>query len=1143
MLMRKHCRKIQGGGWRLFRSFMALFLALWLATGSYAQTSGSQQDSDLKNRKISLRASGESLGQILTIISKRAGVSFVYRTGLRGIDEPTTVNFSNAPLEKVLTQLLAKQDVKLTYTSNAVIFERDRKESTTTAKSAANTPAQALMRVSGTVVAERDKEPLVGAAVVVLDNRGLASHMGTMTDMDGKFTIDVPHKASIQVSYVGFEKYSMQITNHMANLEVPLKSGTDIDEVVVTGMGYRNKNSFTGGYVSVKGEELRKLSPTNMLKGLQFFDPSFVVVENNRTGSDPNAPMDIQIRGDQVLGGNREASTMELLLDNPSSRPNMPLFVLDGFIVSINRVLELDPERVESITILKDAAATSIYGSRAANGVVVVETKVAPDGKLQISYSGRLTLQTPDLSVYNLCNAAEKLELERLAGIYDENVPAQMNQYNRYLRNVLAGVDSYWLSQPVRIAAQHNHSLSAAGGTEVFRYTLSVNAGFTPGVMKGSSNKNKNVMFQMSYRKNKWIVGANITLADTRGDNSPYGSFSQYTQVNPYYPIYNAMGGYDRVLDDKGLGSAGQVRPIGNPLYDTTFEQTDFFKNLNMNNALNIEFAALDNLRFNAQMNYVRGLAAVEKFLPPEHTSFVNQTDLTQKGSYAKQTGETMNWSVDLSASYNLNKNSHLLSIMGNWSVHESKNNSVNLNATGYPNENMNDFIFGYEMNNRPNGTESTSRSMGMTAQLSYSYDNRYSADFNLRGDISSQFGADKRLAPFWSAGVRWNAHREKWLEGRISNLILRATYGITGSQSYSPYQAIEFYTFQNMMKPYLGSNVLGATLQGLNNDGLGWSKSENFNAAIEVGVWKNRVNMTLNYYNTITRQLLVDFNLAPSTGFQTQTMNAGELQNRGFEASMNVIAIQDIRNEIYWTLGANASHNVNRVRKVSNGLKAMNEQALKSNVYTNTQIYQEGHSTSTLYMVRSLGIDPSTGEEVYLTRDGQRTFTWNAADKVAVGDTLPKMRGSLFTTLNWKDLSFNLFFSYTLGASIYNQTLVDKVENRSLYYNTDRRALTDRWKTAGDVSEFKKLSASGNSTPASTRFLMTENTLSLGSLTIGYRMRNDRIPFLRKLNINVVNINFTTNELFRLSNIKQERGLDYPFARSYSLSLSFLFK
>lgn len=1129
--MKTNLRKLHREG--LCRPLWLLFVALWLAMGGYAQpTGGGNPDTDIRNRRITLRASGESLGTILTKVAREANVTLIYKTSLAGIDEITTVNFEDEALHDVLSRLLASQGVTLRYDiNNSVYVERPVQKAPS---------SNVKLTVSGTVISARDREPLIGATVIVLDNKGQGSRNGTLTDLNGKFSIQVPYKASVQISFVGFEKHSMQVTGDMRDIEIALQAGTDIDEVIVTGMGKKNRTSFTGGYVSVKGDELKRVSPTNLLKGLQFFDPSFRVVENNLTGSDPNAPMEFQIRGDQALGGSGTPNTMELLLDNVSSRPNMPLFVLDGFIVSINRVLELDPERVESITILKDAAATSIYGSRAANGVVVVETKVAPDGKLQISYAGNLTVQTPDLSDYNLCNAAEKLQLEWMAGVYDQNSASSMNQYNRYLRNVLAGVDSYWLSQPVRTAVQHRHSLSAAGGTEVFRYSLGLNVGFTPGVMKESSQKNKSVAFQMTYRHKKWIVGANITLADTRGDNSPYGSFSQYTQTNPYYPIYNEQGTYDRVLDNKGIGAGLNVQPIPNPLYNTMFKSVDFTKNLNLNNSLNIEFAPMDNLRFTAQLNYIRGIASQEKFLPPQHTDFVNTTDITRRGKYTKNTGETATWSTNIGVTYNYQRERHMINLFANWTVDESKSNYVNLSAVGYPNENMNDFIFGNDMDTNPTGSESTTRSMGFTGQVSYSYDNRYSAEFNVRGDISSQFGADNRMAPFWSAGIRWNAHREKWLEGRVSNLTLRATYGVTGSQSYDPYQAIEFYTFN--MRPYAGSSVLGATLRALGNRDLGWSKADNFSAEVALGVWKNRLNLTFNYYNTITRQMLVDYNLAPSTGFTTQTINAGELQNRGFDASLNIIALQDVKRELYWTIGLNGNHNKNRIRKISNGLQAMNEQALSSR-FTNAQIYQEGNSTTTLYMVRSLGIDPTTGKEVFLTRDGKRTFTWNPADKVAVGDTAPDLSGSIYTSLNWRDFNFSMAFSYTLGGDVYNSTLVNKIENRNVAYNADRRALTDRWMKPGDVTQFKGFDREGSNSPESTRFLMTENRLTLGSLAIGYRLRDEKIPFLRKLNISVINLTFTTNELFHLSTIRQERGLDYPFARSYNLALSILFK
>ena len=185
-----------------------------------------------------------------------------------------------------------------------------------------------------------------------------------------------------------------------------------VDEVVVTGISRRSKSSFTGNYVSVKGDELRKLNPTNILKSLQFYDPSFKVLESNTRGSDPNAQPEFLIRGDQNLGTTASLNSMDLLLDNVSSRPNTPLFVLDGLIVSMSRILQLDPERIENVTILKDAAATAIYGSRASNGVVVIETKVAPDGVLSVSYNGGLTIQSPDLTDYKLMNAKEKLQME-----------------------------------------------------------------------------------------------------------------------------------------------------------------------------------------------------------------------------------------------------------------------------------------------------------------------------------------------------------------------------------------------------------------------------------------------------------------------------------------------------------------------------------------------------------------------------------------------------------------------------------------------------------------------------------------------------------------------------------------------------------
>ena len=1085
---------------------------------------------DWKNEKITVRVSNEPLGTILEKVAEAANAKLTLQgVTLVNINKPTSINVKEEPIDKVLGRLIGNQDIKIRFEANRKIIVEPNKQQQNT---------EDYFMVSGTVIDAELQEPIVGATVMVTEGTG-AGTSGCITDVDGKFSLRIARKSSIRVSFIGYKPVSQQILKPSHDLKILLEpSYESIDEVVVTGISKRNKSSFTGNFVTVKGEQLRRLNPTNILKGLQFVDPSFKVVENNSRGSDPNAQPEFQMRGDQSLGSTSSMNSMDLMLDNVSSRPNTPLFVLDGFVVSMNRILELDPERVESITVLKDAAATSIYGSRASNGVVVVETKVAPDGALSVSYSGNMIVQAPDLTDYNMMDAAEKLDTEWRAGIYDPNNANQMNEYNRYKRNILGGVNTYWLSQPLRTAIQSRHSLSVAGGTDLFRYSLDLSAGFQPGVMKGSSSDNMSVNFTMSYRKEDFTMGATIGLTETSGNNSPYGSFSQYTRLNPYYRPTDENGNYLQIIDEyKGIGST----IITNPLYDANVGIKDLTHNLTVATSLNLEYMLLKNLRLTEQLSYTRGMARTERFLPANHTSFATETDLTRKGSYSKNNGEMTSWSSNLGINYNLPLDKHLFSVFANWTVNEDRNNYINLFATGYPDEHMDDFIFGNEMSTRPSGTESLSRSMGLIGQFSYSYDNRYSVDFNLSGEASSRY-SDHSFVPFWSAGVRWNAYREKWLEGHVSNLVFRATYGVTGEQSFSPYEAIEFYTYSGTMKPYTSFPVLGSVLSGLNNPNLGWAKTDNFSFGVDFGFWQNRVNLAFNYYNNITRELLTNYDLAPSTGFSSQTMNAGELQNKGFDASLNVIAVQNVQKQFYWTIGANANHNKNKIRKISDYLRKMNEAQLAS-PSAPLPVYQEGQSTTTLYAVRSLGIDPITGKEVYMTRDGKKTFTWNSVDKVPVGDTNPDVSGTISTSVNWQDFTCMLGLTYRFGGILYNQTLVDKIENANVAYNLDRRAAQNRWENPGDVVRYVKFSPSGAGTPASTRFIMDDNELKLASLNVGYRFRSEKFKFLRNLNVELLSLNFTTNDLLRISPVRMERGLDYPFARSYTFSMSVIFK
>ncbi len=1086
-----------------------------------------------KDRPVTLRVSNQPLGKVLEMVAKAADAQITLQdVSLWNINKPTSLVVKDKPLDKVLGELIGNQNVTIRYEGDGQIIVQPDVQ---------NETAKAWVNVSGMVLDKTTGEPLIGATILITDGTSKENGArGCITDFDGKFSIRLAKKESVSASYIGYESVSKQIVKDEHNLIIELKPSIELDDVVVTGISRRNKNSFTGNYVEVKGEDLRMMNPTNILKGLQFFDPSFKIIENNKSGSDPNAEPDFQIRGDQSLGS-KSMNSMDLMLDNVSSRPNTPLFVLDGFTVPMSRILDLDPERVESITILKDAAATSVYGSRAANGVVVVETKVAPDGDLSVSYNGTMTVQTPDLTDYNMMDATTKLDTEWRAGLYNPTNASHMNLYNRYRRNVLGGVDTYWLSKPLRTAFQHRHSASVAGGTEVFRYSLDVNAAMQPGVMKGSQNQNLGANFNMTYMKEKLTMRANVSLNESNSSNSPYGSFSQYTRLNPYYIPEDANGKQIKVLDNNTV--SGQSTIITNPLYDATVGIKDGTNSLNVTTNLSLEYMILKNLRVTEQLSYSRGLAGTDRFLPADHSSFELEDDLTRKGSYYKSSGEMSSWSSNMGINYNLVLGDHLFSTFGNWTISQDRNNYVNLSATGYPDVHMDDFIFGNKMEtNMSNiGNENISRSIGLIGQFSYSYANRYSVDFNLSGEASSRY-AKHNLVPFWSVGGRWNAHNERWLQGYLSNLVFRASYGITGEQNFSPSDAIEYYSYSDTMLPYQSFPVLGALLSGLNNAQLGWAETHNTSASVDFGFWKNRVNVTFNYYNNITKELLTNYDLAPSTGYATMVMNAGELQNRGFDASLNVIAMQNLRKEFFWTVNANANRNKNEILHLSDYLKKANEEQQKSASAPLPQ-YQEGQSTTTLYVVRSLGVDPITGKEVYLKRDGTKTFTWNANDKVPVGDTNPKVSGTLSTSINWKDLSCMLGFTYKYGGIVYNQTLVDKIENQNIAYNLDNRAGQGRWEKPGNITSYVGFSPTGANTPASTRFIMNDNEVRFATLSLGYRLSSEDFKFLNKANIDVLALNFTTNDLARISPIRMERGLDYPFARSYTLSMSIMFR
>ncbi|WP_255413982.1 carboxypeptidase-like regulatory domain-containing protein [Bacteroides sp. Marseille-P3684] len=418
------------------------------------------------------------------------------------------------------------------------------------------------------MVLDTQGEPLPGASIYVKGD----TRNGVTADANGRFTLAVPAKTkAIIVSFVGMEQQEVVLLDRTDEYSVRLQSSTTIDEVVVTGIVTKRKDTFTGSSASFSGEELKAVGVQNPLASLRSLDPSFNLMESDLFGSDPNRLPDIEIRGKSSIMGMR---------DEVSEDPNQPLFILDGFESTLETIYNLDINRIASMTILKDAASTAIYGSKAANGVVVVETVQPQPGQLRLSYNGSMDISWPDLTSYNLMNSREKLEFERLAGKYDGGTADELiekdNLYQKHLADIASGVDTYWLSEPLRTGINHRHQLYADGGAGGFMFGIGLNYNGVTGVMKGSDRDVLGANIDLIYRVGKLQFTNKFTAQQTKYTN-PIVPFSDYAEASPYYKKYNEDGEVERWL------SNNDYEPnVGNPLYNASLNSRDETKDFQL---------------------------------------------------------------------------------------------------------------------------------------------------------------------------------------------------------------------------------------------------------------------------------------------------------------------------------------------------------------------------------------------------------------------------------------------------------------------------------------------------------------------------------------------------------------------------------
>ncbi|MCR6721186.1 MAG: SusC/RagA family TonB-linked outer membrane protein [Chitinophagaceae bacterium] len=824
--------------------------------------------------------------------------------------------------------------------------------------------------------------------------------------------------------------------------------------------------------------------------------------------------------------------------------PNLPLFILDGFETTVQRIYDLNMELVERVTVLKDASAKAIYGSKAGNGVIVVETKRPSAGALRVGYNGGITISAPDLTSYNLANAQEKLDAEVLAGVYRNNVPNRqfplIATYGQIQKDIASGVNTDWLAQPVQNGIGQRHNVTLDGGGEGMRYFVSLNYNKITGTMKGSDRTTATGVVNLEYRKNKFAFRNNLSIDNNKGINSPYGSFTQYARMNPYW----------RIHDDNGeLIKSYHSGNTPNPLYNLQFKTKDFSTYTTITENFYAEWTPVKSLRFTARTGLSLSNSGTEFFIPAQHTRYATilptSDQYLKRGEYTITNGKSNMFSTDLGASYSVEKNGHQVFTNLIYSIQQTSNAMTGMSMVGFPNDRMDDISMGleYKEGTTAQGSEQTSRTVGVTSAINYSYLNKYLADFSYRASGSSQFGADNRWGSFWSAGAGWNVHNEAFAKGikNLNQLRIRGSIGSTGTQNFSAYQAIATY---NYITSQAYDGELGNVLMALHNPNLKWQEIFDKNIGADITLF-NKLTIRFDLYSKITKSLLSDQTTAPSTGFNVYRENIGETVNKGYEVGLSYKVISNSARRTYVTVFANAAHNENRIRKVSDALKSLNE-AQDSRLLGNSADasrpvtrFQEGQSLTSIWAVTSLGIDPITGSEIFLTRDGNITHIWNVDDQVVAGDMLPSLNGTFGVNARIKGWSFNIAMMFQFGAQIYNTTLVQKVENASMDFNVDRRFLLERWNTPGQYSLFKNI-ADRTVTKPTTRFVQDNDEMILSSITAAYDFGASNM--MKRIGLKNFRVNMTLNDLVRVGKIRAERGTLYPFARNFLMGLQFNF-
>ena len=915
------------------------------------------------------------------------------------------------------------------------------------------TLAQVAGKVRGRIVDAATGEPIIGASIHVKGNK----RIGAVSDMQGGYTLSAAPGVTLVISYIGYETLEVRATEKEQVIQLTENSKT-LSELVVVGYTTQRKESLTGAMISLKDTKLKDMTTPSVSNLLNGKAPGVYVAPGS---GQPGSSAAVVIRGQATLNGNTR-----------------PLWVIDGVIVGDDPG-QLNPQDIEGLTILKDAASTAIYGSAGANGVVVVTTKSSRSGKLRVSASVRAGLSRLNNGNLHMMNGAELYDYFASTG-NASTIP--FPRWKPALRN-----DNFdWWALATRTGISQDYNLTIQGGSETMNSLFSLGYYDEKGAVKGFDYKRYNFRLKTAYKPLDWLtIRPMISGAMQTSDDREYSVSAMYSML-PWDSPYDADG-----------------KPVPH-MYSgwVNSNSTNYIRDLQWNHAEGRNYEFMGNLDFDARITPWLTFSSVNNYKYVHSTSHGYQDPRSSGGESVQ--GRITEYHGQVARRYTNQK----LLTSNSWGLHNLNGllayefndywgKSTDVYGTG--------FVPGFEVLDitakpeRAKGGIAEWAVQSVFANARYSYDNRYLVEGSIRRDGASNLGSRAKYGTLFSISGGWNIHRESWFGVKaFDQLKLRASYGSAGNRPSALYPQYDLYSIASN---YNGQP--GMLISQIGNRDLTWERTYTAGIGLDASLWENRLRLTLDLYSKKTDNILYNVPVTSLTGVTHVYRNIGKMDNRGIEVAIGGDLIRT--KDITWSLDLNIGHNANKLTDIFRQYDPSGQYIAKPVIIGDgsgiagsaTRILEIGSPIDTYYMPQWAGVDPEDGRPLWYKEDadGKKVTTKNYAEAkyYKLGSAAPKVFGGITTSLRWREFDLSATFGYALGGQIYNYS---RQELGSDLAYTDRNQMAlqkgwSRWQKKGDIATHPRAlyNNKDNGNKASSRYLENNSFFKLRTLTLGYNL------------------------------------------------------